>query len=101
MEVDEQERTKKRKRVAALAGVAAVLAVLDRLIYNEPIPEHTSIRSGALWYQELIDHPNPRIFKDVARMSKDCFKDFVPFLEQHGGLESNSIVHSGEKVMII
>ena len=86
-------------RIDILTLVATVLAYL-RGRRREPIPQHNSLFTGQMYYDELMNTDNPSRFLTATRMDKPTFIAFVGFLCEHGGLENSMFVCSGQKLMI-
>ena len=63
-----------REPVVIAAVVAAVLVILLR---REHVPQHTSILTGQLYCNEIIEHNNVAYFRKIARMEKESFKIFA------------------------
>ena len=89
---DDDRRTMLRRLVA----IIFVLFFLPR----EPIPQHNSIRTGAMLYQELIDTRSEPRFRTDARMDKPTFLKLRGVLVQHGGLKDGRRICAGQKIFI-
>ena len=88
-----------RALLGLLATLIPLLIILDRLLRKEPEPIHNSIRTGAIYYHEIINHNSSTRFKQITRMTKPVFLRLLRLLEEEGGLESTQLC-SGEKLMI-
>ena len=56
------------------AVIAAVVdAVWVILLRRERVPQHTSILTGQLYYNEIIEHDNVAYFRKIARKEKESF----------------------------
>lgn len=60
----------------------------------------TSILSGAMYYEELLNSRSPIRFSNVARMSVQTFHLLLRELETTRLLPSTSRIHSGERLLI-
>lgn len=65
-----------------------------------PIPQHESIRTGAIHYEELMTSPNPALFRNAARMDKETFNNLLNLLRTEAFLMDNKLLSAGEKLMI-
>ena len=74
--------------------------VLPFVLKEDPIPQHTSVLTGSLYYSELMDTPSVNRFQQVARMDKETFLSLIAFLADFGRLQSSDMISVGEKVMI-
>ena len=72
-------------RINVLTLVATVLAYFRRR-RREPIPQHNSLLTGQMYYDELMITENPSRFLTAARMDKPTFIAFVIVLCEHRGL---------------
>ena len=54
----------------AVDAAALAIALLPILLEDEPIPQHNSILTGALYYDEIFNSENEKRFYEVARMDK-------------------------------
>jgi hypothetical protein len=66
---------------------------------QEPIPQHDSILTGKLYYEELMNTANESRFRTAARMDKETFIKLLNRLKNQGGLEDSKKVSAGEKLM--
>jgi hypothetical protein len=65
-----------------------------------PIPMHTSILTGKIYYNELlVSHPD--VFRTVARMDHETFFRLNNFLKLNGELNDSKLICSGEKILIL
>jgi hypothetical protein len=74
------------------------LLVHDR---EEPIPEHTSILTGHMYYRETMENPNPNVFWGITRMKKETFVQLLQMLIEKGKLVDGRMVTAGEKIFIL
>jgi DDE superfamily endonuclease len=65
-----------------------------------PIPQHDSILTGQLYYEELMTTRNPNRFINVARMDRPTFLSLIDLLTTEGGLKNSMFISSGEKLLI-
>ena len=86
-----------REPVIIAAVVAAVWVILLR---RERVPQHTSILTGQLYYNEIIEHNNVAYFRTIARMEKESFLLLLDLLEREGGLKRSLKICAGQKLMI-
>ena len=86
-----------REPVVIAAVVAAVWVILLR---RERVPQHTSILTGQLYYNEIIEHNNVAYFRTIARMEKESFLLLLDLLEREGGLKRLFKICAGQKLMI-
>ena len=63
-----------REPVVIAAVVAAVWVIVLR---RERVPQHTSILTGQLYCNGIIEHNNVAYFRKIARMEKESFKIFA------------------------
>ena len=66
------------------------------------MPQHTSILTGQLYYNEIIEHDNVAYFRKVARMKmeKESFLQLWDLLEREEGLKRLFKICAGQKMMI-
>ena len=86
-----------REPVVIAAVVAAVWVIVVR---QERVPQHTSILTGQLYYNEIIEHNNVAYFRTIARMEKESFLLLLDLLEREGGLKRSFKICGGQKLMI-
>ena len=55
-----------RALLGLLATLIPLLIILDRLLRKEPEPIHNSIRTGAIYYNEIINHNSSTRFKQIT-----------------------------------
>jgi len=65
-----------------------------------PVPEHDSILTGKLYFQELMATNNEPRFLASLRMNKTAFVALLHLLKTEGNLRDGTKVCAGEKVMI-
>ena len=73
-----------REPVVIAAVVAAVWVIILR---RERVPQHTSILTGQLYYNEIIVHNSVAYFRTIVRMEKKSFLLLLDLLEREGGLK--------------
>ena len=66
----------------------------------QPISQHTSTRTGKIYYEELMQTRNDNRFRSVARMDKRTFRKLLLLLEDTGKLQGGPKICPGEKLMI-
>ena len=86
-------------QIDVLTFVATVLAYL-RTLNKEPIPQHNSLLTGQMYYDEVMNTDNPSRFLTVTRMDRPTFVTFVRFLREHRDLSNSMFICSGQKLMI-
>ena len=66
------------------------------------MPQHTSILTGQLYYNEIIEHNNVAYFRKIARMKmeKESFLQLWDLLEREEGLKRLFKICAGQKMMI-
>ena len=64
------------------------------------MPQHTSILTGQLCYDEIIEHDNVAYFRIIARMERESFLLLLDLLEREGGLKRSFEICAGQKLMI-
>lgn len=77
-----------------------LLANYDLLFRPDPVPQHTSVRTGAMYFKELMETNNVRRFQNVGRMDRPCFQRLLHLLKSEGGLKETRGLCCGEKLMI-
>ena len=80
--------------------IAAIPAALHEIVYKCPIPLRTSILTGQLYYEELVNSRNEVRFIEVVRMRKETFFLLLDKLKING-LKNGKKVCAGEKAMIL
>jgi len=65
---------------------------------DDPIPQHTSILTGALYTEEILGTRNPAAFLTAARIDKLTFLKFLTLLKTSGGLQDGRIISAEEKL---
>jgi 1,4-alpha-glucan branching enzyme len=80
--------------------VAVVIAATIFRKRKRGIPQHTSILTGQLFYNEVMDHDNVHKFRVVARMDKETFLGLRDLLIRDGNLEASVFLCEGQKLMI-
>ena len=82
----------------------AVLALVPFLLEtrNDPQPQHTSILTGAIRLNELMDpNINENTFLEEARMTPEMFDMLILTLKNRGGLTDGPMISAGEKYLIL
>ena len=77
-----------------------IIACAPLFLKQEPVPQHTSILTGSLYYKELMATNSVARFRTVARMDKETFIRLLLLLRNEGGLQSSKKMEAGEKVMM-
>ena len=80
--------------------VVIVAAVWVIVLRRECVPHHTSILTGQLYYNEIIEHNNVAYFRTIARMEKESFLLLLDLLEREGGLKRSFKICAAQKLMI-
>lgn len=80
--------------------VSALLPDILEILEDEPIPQHTSSRTGQDYYNELMESENWNRFRDICRMDKTLFKKLLKLLVEECGLQDGKVICAGEKLMI-
>ena len=75
-------------------------AILPVLLDEEAIPYHTSVLTGSLRYEELLNHRNPIYFRDEVRMDKNTFLLLLDKLKSDAGLTDSVHVSAGVKLLM-
>jgi hypothetical protein len=88
------------ENVVLLIIVSVMLAAASVVIKKTKTPQHNSILTGNMYYEEIMDTISESRFLHVCRMDKTTFIKFVEFLKVHGELEDSKSICAGEKVMI-
>lgn len=89
-----------RKRNLSQTTIVAILVTASLFIKDDPIPEHTSILTGNLYYQETMENPNENNFRNCCRMSKHVFNLLLDLLQVNGKLVGSRLLSAGEKLMV-
>ena len=79
---------------------ATVLAATGILHKKGPVPQHDSILTGQVYYNELLETRNTNRFLNVARMDKPTFLSLVELLTTKSNLKASMFMTAGEKLMI-
>ena len=81
--------------------ILSVIAIISPLfLFNEAVPQHDSILTGELYYNELISTLNEARFLNAARMDKPTFFRLLSYLKTTGMLKDSLSICAGQKVMI-
>ena len=100
------------KRLALLGAIAAAQhasmtallqagLVMLRDTPSDPVPQHTSVRTGKIYVAELMATRSEPAFRDTARMSKATFKLLKAFMVEHAGLRDSRKVSANEKLLML
>lgn len=81
--------------------LAVFLSQWDVLKKSEPIPQHTSCRTGKMYCAELLETDNPARFRDAARMDKITFRRLIKLLKRDGGLKNSRYISCEQKLFIL
>jgi hypothetical protein len=87
------------RRFAPISLLTIISILLPVLLEDEPVPEHDSILTGQLRYEEIMRSRNENRFRNNCRMDRNTFTRLVDFLKQHGNLKDSEKVSAGEKLM--
>jgi hypothetical protein len=68
---------------------------------KEPVPQHDSLLSGHLYYEELMRTGSSARFLNCVRMQRETFLNLVNLLINEGGLRDGKKICAGEKTMIL
>jgi hypothetical protein len=77
-----------------------IYACIPSILPINPVPEHTSVLTGAMYYRELMDSDSGPRFLNACRMYKPTFIRLLHLLKEEGGLQSSKRMVAGEKIMI-
>ena len=66
----------------------------------DPVPQHTSIRTGAMHTRELMDSRSLPHFRNHARMAKETFQALITLLKDKAGLKDSRKVSAEEKLVL-
>ena len=77
-----------------------LLLIKRELMVPRPVPKHTSILTGAIYFAELMETENNARFRACARMSKETFQRLLARAMADGGLKDSRKISAGEKLMI-
>ena len=81
---------------------AVLLAVIPSVLGKRPVPQHDSILTGKLYYNELMDTLNVSRFRTAVRMDRHTFTRLHALLTSaKGGLQDSALICAGEKIMIL
>lgn len=83
-----------------LDALTIIASVLPLILVEEPIPQHNSLLTGRMYYNEVMNSPSYRRFMNVARMDKDTFLLLKKMLKQNGDLKKSMSINVGQKIMI-
>lgn len=81
--------------------IKVVTLCLPILLKKERIPQHTSVLTGALYYEELLNSNSMERFRNCFRMDKPTFFKLLTFLKQMGGLVASKRICEGQKLAIL
>ena len=76
------------------------LAASGILNPDGPVPQHDSILTGQIYYNELMETRNTHRFMNVARMDKPTFLSLVDLLTNQSSLKASMFMTAGEKPLI-
>jgi hypothetical protein len=81
--------------------LAAMTSADSGILNNDgPVPQHDSILTGQIYYNELMTTRNKHRFRNVARMDKPTFLLLVDLLTNQSNLRSSMFMSSGGKFLI-
>ncbi len=87
-------------KMTSLNIVSILAAVVPLMLAAEPVPQHTSVRTGAIYYAETMESENIHGFRDIARMDKETFIRLLELLKAKTTARDSEHVSLGEKVML-
>ena len=79
---------------------AMTLAASGILNPDGPVPQHDSILTGQIYYNELMTTRNTHRFRNVARMDRPTFLSLVDLLSNQSNLRNSMFMTAGEKLLI-
>jgi hypothetical protein len=79
---------------------AMTLAASGILNHDGPLPQHDSILTGQIYYNELMTTRNKHRFRNVTRMDKPTFMLLVDLLTYQSNLRTSMFMSSGKKFLI-
>ena len=86
--------------VNAIVVVAAVVGALQNAVRN-PVPQHTSVLTGQLYFAEVMETYNVHRFHEVARMDHATFVKLREMMMDTGGLVDSLYICAGQKIMVL
>ena len=69
-----------------LDSLTIIVSVLPLILVEETIPQHNSVLTGRMYYNEVMKSLSYRRFMNVARMDKETFLLLKRLLKQNGNL---------------
>ena len=79
---------------------AMTLAASGILNPDGPVPQHDSILTGQIYYNELMETRKTHRFMNVARMDMLTFLSLVDLLTNQSSLRASMFTTAGEKMLI-
>jgi hypothetical protein len=80
---------------------ALIINVLMFLfIAKAAVPQHNSVLTGSLYYDEIMNTNNENRFRDIVRMDRDTFIKLLAFLTEKSVLTNSIKICAGQKIMI-
>jgi hypothetical protein len=84
-----------------IGGAGVVLAAVVAIAMDEgKVPHHDSKMTGERFTHEFLTHPNPKTFRELCRMSADCFGAFLRLVKDHG-LRDGPHITAAEKLTVL
>ena len=81
--------------------LSALGILLPFLCLSDPVPQHTSILTGEMRFEEYMTTENEHDFFDNVKMDREnSFLPLVELLTTHGRLTDGSEISAGQKIMI-
>ena len=80
-----------------LDSLMIIASVLPLILVEESIPQHKSVLTGHMCYNEIMKSPCYRRFMSVARMDKETFLLLMKMLTQNGNLIKSNSINVGQK----
>jgi hypothetical protein len=91
---------RRRKKLAAIGAVlAAASVVTDSRSVPDPIPMRTSVLTGQLWLDELLEG-HPTRFQEQMGMAHHVFHQLSNELQTYCGLSNTKYVSANEQLAI-
>lgn len=81
--------------------IPVLVQIITRITTRKRIPYHTSLLTGKLYYEELMQTANEQRFIDCTRMRRDTFLILLAILQQKNTIKASKIIEIGEKLMIM
>ena len=76
-------------------AVKIVCLCVPLLLSEEPVPQHDSALTGALYYEELMNTNSESRFRNTARMDKPTFLRLLNLIRDEGNLQPSKFICIG------